>query len=447
MVRMQQPLMPTMLQASGAALMSRVLLVLAGLGSSILLPLVLDQTAVGQFFMAQILIAGLSTVALFGLSPSIPAAVTSAVASGDLGRARQSVIQIGAISIVAAVVTSVLAFTVLPPVIDRLGIEHAADWLLVLPVVVAIVPFTSQTTILTELLRATHGYKAAANLSALAGSFTVLYLVLAMLTGCGATVRNVLLAGLAGSALCTCVGSALLFRQMRKWPRTAQAPASLGATVWHTLPNLLSTLVLFALSQFDILLLSAWSGAQEVAIYGIAIRFSNLLILPLAIANAALAPIAVELRTRCRLQDLQRILRQVALTCAALAVLPYLGVVVFGPWLISVWNVNYVASYWLMLILGLGQILHASCGAAGMLLMTGGDQLAAMRITLATGLVTVVLCPLGLHFAGSLGLALAAALGNVLQVAGFCWRVRLRFALEPSLWAFLRPATVLGDVK
>lgn len=444
---MQQPLMPSMLQASGTALISRMLLVLAGFGSSVLLPLVLDQTTVGRFFLAQIAIAGLSIAAQFGLTLTIPATVTRAVATGDLGRARQAVIQISLISMIAAGLISTGLLLLLPPIIDYSEAEHSKEWLLILPVITAIVPFTSQAGILTELLRATHSYKAAANLRALAGSFTVIYLILVLITGSEASLRTVLFAGLAGSALCAFLGAVLLLRRMRDWPRTALVPLGFGATIRHTLPNLLSSLVLFGLAQFDVLLLSVWSGPYEVALYGIALRFSTLLVIPLSIANTALAPIAVELRARDRFEDLQRILQQVATVSAALALLTYLGMAVFGPWLIGIWHPEYEPAYRLMLILGLGQVVQASCGAAGMLLMTGDDQLAAMRITLATGLVTVVLCVLGLYAAGNPGLAAGAALGNVLQVAAFTWRVRWRFALEPSLLVFVKPAMEPREAK
>jgi len=438
--------MPTMLQASGAALASRMALTLAGFVSSLLLPLVLSQTSVGQFFLAQILIAALTIVAQLGLTLSIPALVTAAIAADDLGRARRAAIQVGVLCLGAAVLTGLATLAALPPVLDLLRAQRAADWRMILPVAVAIAPFASLTAVLAELLRATHAYKAAANLAALAGFATPLYLIAALLSG-GGSILAVLLAGLAGSILCVGLGAALLMRRMRDWPRVALAPPSLRAIIRQTLPNLFTSLALFALAQFDILLLSAWSGAAEVAIYGVAMRISILLVAPLAIANAALAPIAMELRIRRKLEELQRILRQVAAACALLAVLPYLGLAVLAPWLIGLWNPDYAAAYPLILILGFGQIVHASCGAAGMLLVTGGDQQAAMRMTLTTGALAVALCWLGLAWGGSPGLAAGAALGNILQVASFARRVRSRFGLEPSLLAFLRPASGLGAAE
>lgn len=430
--------MPTMLQASGAALASRLLLLLAGVGSSVLLPLVVDQATVGRFFAIQIAIAGLSIAAQLGLGLTIPMAVTGAVSAGDLGRAHRAVIRIATISTLATSTVGAASFLLFAQAARHLGTEGAEDWLRIAAVASATIAFTGQASVVVELLRATHAYRSASNLRAAAGSFTAFYLILVLTTGGETTLENVLLAGAAGWALCTLSGGALLVRRIRSWPRTFVTPApGTGTLIRTTLPNLLTSVVLFALAQFDIVLLSLLAEPEAVAVYGVALRISSVLVIPLAVANAALAPIAVEMRTRGKLRELQRILMQVAAVCTALALVPYIGLAAFGPWLIETWHPEYEAAYGLVMILGLGQVVHAACGAAGMLLMTGGDQGAAMRITLATGVMTVAACVLGLHLAGTTGLAAGAALGNVAQVVCFSWRVRRRFSLEPTLLPLL----------
>lgn len=428
---------PTFSTAGKAALFSRGLIILSGVVSSILLPLVLDQTSVGQFFLAQILIAGLSTFGQLGLTYSIPATVTEAASIGDFGRARRLAVGTVALAASAGLVAAAVAWLTLSAFGSWLEMEGLPGWIAAVPIIAAIVPLTTLTAVLVELLRAVHAIRASANLAAIAGTLTAAYLTFVLATGAAANLREVLQVGLVGSGICVLFGAFLATWTMSGWKAPARKAVSLSEILLYTLPNLLTTLLLFALAQIDILLLSMFGAMSDVAKYGIALRFSALLLLPLGIANMAFAPLAVQARSTSNEAAIHQMLSKLVMVSAALALLLYVGFVLAGYALITLWNATYLDSYALALILGLGQVVHACGGSAGILLMIWGDQRRAVVITVVTSLVTVALCFLGLRYGGMYGLALGAALGNVLQVLSFVHRVKRRFNFDPSLLGVL----------
>ncbi len=189
---------PSFWRAGAEALFGRVLLIASGVASSIVLPLALDQTTVGQFFFAQIVIAGISTFGQLGLAFSIPAVVTRAASLGDFGRARQSATWMLTLSSFAGLLGGGIAWMVLPHLHPSLDADNMSPWLAAIPVIAAIIPLTTLSAVLVELLRAVHQIRAAANLATLASISTVAYLAFVLFVGTHASLVGVLLAGLGG---------------------------------------------------------------------------------------------------------------------------------------------------------------------------------------------------------------------------------------------------------
>ena len=429
---------PSFWRAGAEALFGRVLLIASGVASSIVLPLALDQTTVGQFFFAQIVIAGISTFGQLGLAFSIPAVVTRAASLGDFGRARQSATWMLTLSSFAGLLGGGIAWMVLPHLHPSLDADNMSPWLAAIPVIAAIIPLTTLSAVLVELLRAVHQIRAAANLATLASISTVAYLAFVLFVGTHASLVGVLLAGLGGAALGVMIGAFQSFNVMQGWRQAPKRPVKIFSIIAQALPNLFTTLILFGVSQADMLILSLFGEINEVAKYGIALRFSAVLLIPLGIVNAAFAPLAVQLHTTRDEINLRDIMQKLVALVAATSLFLYACFALAGHSLISIWNMSYLESYKITLILGAGQVLHASGGSAGILLLVWGDQRYALMLTLVTSALTILLCLIGFGFGGIAGLAGGAAFSNAFQVFCFVRRVRSRFELDPSLWAALR---------
>ncbi|RWM29464.1 hypothetical protein [Mesorhizobium sp.] len=426
---------PSMLRASGAVAAGRIAILAAGLGSSLLLPLALPQDRVGIYFIAQILTSGFAILAMTGLIFTAPALVSAAAAQGDFGRARDVIMRIQAIVVGFGLIIA-CGFWLAERWI-AFG-ENAAAWSGVLAVVALQIPCAALGAVQVELLRAIHSIRSSAFLMAFPNTVVTLFLAFALTTRLEPNLHQVLLCSFVGYAIAAAVGAFSIFSSCRRWNEPAKDPIGMPAIIRRTLPNLATTMVLFGLSQVDMILLTLFSSLQEIAQYGIALRISTVLIMPLSIANSAFAPSAVHLWTLGDRAGLQKSLRMLVSVATLLTFLMYVGLASLGYTLVHLWNPHYEDSLGLALILGAGQLGHVLGGSSGILLMVLGDERVAFRITLATGVATVTLCFVGILVGGPFLLASAAALCNVLQVFFFAKRVRDRFEVDATVLALLR---------
>jgi len=426
--------LPSMLRASGAAAAGRIAILAAGVGSSLLLPLALPQDKVGIYFIAQILTSGFAILAMAGLTFTAPALVSAAAAQGDFGRARDVIMRIQGIVGGFGLILG-CCFWIAEPWVS-LG-ESAAAWRGVLAIVAFQIPCAALGAVQVELLRAIHSIRSSALLMAFPSTVVALFLAFAMSTRLQPDLHQVLLCSLAGYALAAVVGAISISSACRRWNESAHDPIGTVSIIYRTLPNLATTLVLFGLSQVDMILLTLFSSLQEIAQYGIALRISAMLIMPLSIANSAFAPTAVHLWTLGDRAGLQKAVRLLVSVATLLTFLMYAGLATLGYTLVHLWNPHYENSLWLALVLGAGQLGHVLGGSSGILLMVLGDEKVAFRITLFTGVATVALCCLGILVGGPFWLAAAAALCNVLQVYFFAKRVRERFNIDATVLALV----------
>ncbi|PPQ14331.1 hypothetical protein CV770_37490 [Bradyrhizobium sp. AC87j1] len=406
---------------------------ISGFANSLLLPVVLNQRGIGQYFLAQLVIAGIGTFCQLGFSFSIPSQVTQAVARKDLGRARSLAVTmlcfsagLGGLVVITGVVAS-------PWIVEFLELADRATWIAALPVVAVVGASASLAAVIVDLLRAVHAVRTAANLAALASISVGAYAGFLLVIGQQATLSGALLANLAGSMGIITLGLSLFWLRSFDWPRSAHKPVQATALLRETVPNFSTTLLLFGLSNLEVIILGSLGSLNEVAQYGLALRFSAVLVMPLAIANAAAAPLAVHALSTNDTAALGGILARVSFGAAGTAGAFYIGFATVGYGFIALWDSKYHDTYWLTLVLGLGNVLHACGGAAGVLLMIWRDQNRAFMIVVANSAVTVIFCLLGYRYGGMFGLAFAACSGNVLQVACFVLRARARFGVDPSL--------------
>jgi O-antigen/teichoic acid export membrane protein len=157
-----------------------------------------------------------------------------------------------------------------------------------------------------------------------------------------------------------------------------------------------------------------------------------LLLLPLAVVNAVIAPIIVALWAQQRVAALQAMLSTTATVAALAAGSLYLAFVLFGRSFIAmVWSDQYDAVYLLFLILGIGQVMHNAAGSSGVMLVLLGRQFDAMRLTIVFGIGTIAAALVSVNLWTTIGVAFAFAGGNFLQTLAFARAVQRHFKLNP----------------
>lgn len=419
--------------------MGRLLTLFTGFASVLLLPLMLPQAAVGTYFMVQILVVGLSTFVQCGLTYSIPSLVSASVAKNDLGRARRLLTVFLAFIATFGTIVSVSLWLLSLPLENYLTGLSPCITQTAVQLVAATVTLTACSFLLAEALRAIHVVRVAAMLNAIPGTLLVAgLLTFYAIDRSALTLELVFMTAAAGHLVAIVIGIYYVLRVTSAWTSPPQEPISASKIVQNALPSLATTMVLFGLSQLDMLLMASFGTLDEVANYGVALRLATLLVMPLSIANSAFAPILVHRWSIKDLSGMRDILKRVVIVCVVLALLAYLMLALLGKLVVDVWNPAYALAYPLALILGAGYIGHVLGGSSGTLLMVLGDQRVTFAITVAWGLVTLALSLVAVLNAGPLALAATSAACNAAQVLFFSMRLHMKMGIHASIVAAAR---------
>ncbi|MEO5819177.1 MAG: hypothetical protein ABIT71_01615, partial [Vicinamibacteraceae bacterium] len=418
----------------------RLLQLATGAILALLLPRLMSAAEVGTFFLAQVAIAVGAVIAQWGLPFIVPGAVGEALARRD-GAAAGAICR-AALLLCALASLGVCASAALGAVLwpDRSGVAlgFAPS---TLAVILAIVPFAALGTVLGEMHRASRGIAIASLLPNAQGLAVAGLAIVATVLGRRPDAGALLLAGLAGVAMAFAVGLTVLQRRL-DLSATSDEPrariAGLSALAW---PVLMTNVGAVGLALADTAIAGVVGGAVDAAHYGLGLRLSSLLALPLGVVNVTLTPRIVALWADGDRPGLQRVLTITATAASGTAVLGLLGLLglrVVG--LQAIWDASYAPALTIGVILGLGQVLQACGGSSGHLLMLLGHQKAFMRVSLTVGVIAVVLGSAAMTWWGITGLAAVMALATAGQTLACVLLARRRLGLQT--WP--RPGTGRG---
>ncbi len=166
--------------------------------------------------------------------------------------------------------------------------------------------------------------------------------------------------------------------------------------------------------EANLILLGALNGSDEaglegVALFNVASKVAQLLIIALTATNAILQPISADLFARKKLSDLQRIVSIGANGVFAIAVAGAAVLYVGSGYLGAIFGPQFSASAPYLIVLIFGQVVNAFTGPSLLLLNMTGHQRDAARIMGIAALINVVLNVLLIQAYGALGAAYATA--------------------------------------
>src|SRR5262249_55627328 len=122
----------------------------------------------------------------------------------------------------------------------------------------------------------------------------------------------------------------------------------------------LSLAATYVLSQADLWVCGTLLPREEVAIYGIAQRFTAFVSMPLMIFGSVATPTIAELFAKGDWENFRKVVARGTFITTLFALGAFLGLMAVGwPALRYLFGVDYTAAYPVFLILGLGQVLHA----------------------------------------------------------------------------------------
>lgn len=216
-------------------------------------------------------------------------------------------------------------------------------------------------------------------------------------------------------AITFCMGGYLLFRVQPQGARQCKT-AKMNHRIWFRsiVPlSLVSGLQLIS-QNTDLLMLGLLRPSEEVGLYKIALSVSTLTILGLTAFNLVIQPYVVEFHKNKELVKLQRIISAGAGAAVAFTVPVVAVFIFFGRELISLfYGAAFADANIALIVLSLGSISTAYFGAAGVLLTMAGLEKSLVGLLSISTLSNVALNSLFIPPFGILGAATATALSTI----------------------------------
>ena len=185
-------------------------------------------------------------------------------------------------------------------------------------------------------------------------------------------------------------------------------------------------------TEIVIIMLGQINGVENSGIYRLCARGAELVSFVLAAFNVTIAPTFSRLHAQGNLQELSRLTAKTA-RVALLASLPVALPLMFtSDWVLRfLYGPGFAVGATALAILCFGQLLCVIAGPAGSLLTMTGHERDAVKGTLASLIVTILLAVILIPRWGLNGAAAAAALGMVIRNGINCWHVSRRLDIKP----------------
>lgn len=200
--------------------------------------------------------------------------------------------------------------------------------------------------------------------------------------------------------------------------------------------------LLVVVQQADLWLVGALLLAEDTARYGAALRLVLLVSVPLLVVNQVVPPLVAAMTETGETRRLERALRVTATLAGAPALAILLTFAVAGaPLLTLVYGPFYADAAPILTILSLGHLVNVWAGSCGIVLVQTGHQRVLLTTSAVAGAVLVVGAAAAARPFGTIGVAVAASLAqvvqNVLMVRAVRRRVGVRTTVDPGA---IRPA-------
>ena len=386
------------MQVTGAALSFLATLLVAKL---------IGVTGLGLFFLSITVVEIGATVARLGLEGAALKSIAIARDSDDRAMMATLYRRCAGIGAVSAIVTALLA-CLLAHLISTVA-ASSPDFLAQVPLLAyALVPVTL-LPIQTEALKAT-GRPAAAAFFQTVFPQGMLLLFSAVLAWHGLASIKLILTAYALAFSLAVVASAIRWASIveKFWLKSVVSSRALLQT---SMPMLAVSSLNLAMAWTDTLALGLFSSADQVGLYGVALRIASTTAFVLTAANSVVAPEFAALHAGGRHADLERLVQRSAFWVLIVASPMILVFLVFPAEILSLFGEPFVVGSWPLRILALAQLVNAATGqVVPLLIMTGHAN--AMRNNLALAAV--------LNVAGNLALVPSlGALGAAISTA-FC---------------------------
>lgn len=404
-----------LLSGSAWAFAGRIATAFTAFASTALLARLLSPGDFGVYLLAFSVVSVGALVGALGLDHAVVRLVAESVGLNQLGRARRVLGKVLVLGLLGALGVGVL-YMLVGGVVGRY-VFHAPALAAVTGLVAGWMALTALQQLLAGAFRSLHDIRLASVFYSLAAGalLTVSLAVVWLLMG-RATLVTVLLLTVGSGFASAMLASWLLYRKMASLPSggATDRVARFGGILGMAWPLLSINVLWFALGQgqVDLWIVGAFRPQHEAAIFGAAARAAILVGMPALVFNAVVSPLIVEMYAQGKKRELERALRVTTTLAAIPAFLTMVAFISLGaPIMGFLFGDYYREGATILALLSVGQFVNVWVGPCGQALMMTEHQGLALAITVAGGLLMIVLGVGAVGPYGATGVAVATAVG------------------------------------
>lgn len=168
----------------------------------------------------------------------------------------------------------------------------------------------------------------------------------------------------------------------------------------------------YLIGQSDIWLVKTISSPIEIANYGVAISLAKYVSAANMLIYSAIPAIVIDLYNKKKFEDLTAVMRKVASFSAIAATIIFVILLFAGRIIInSLYGESYNKSYEVLIILSIGHLVNSLLGNPLLIVLAAGGDKMVFLLNAAVAIVSIIFGLILGNWLGSIGIALAFALG------------------------------------
>jgi O-antigen/teichoic acid export membrane protein len=190
--------------------------------------------------------------------------------------------------------------------------------------------------------------------------------------------------------------------------------------------------------ELTIILVGLFVPSDELAVYAVGFRVALIIRFGLQAIYAYVGPEVSALLAKEDTQGLQRMVNRSARLGLAGTLAGAVILLVLGKHILGLFGPEFVAAYWVMIIVSLSQVAQGAVGPAVRLLTISGHEKQCMVVFGVSGLLTAVLIMLLVPAYGITGAAISASTGIIIWSFWFRSLVAREIGVRPEILSALR---------
>lgn len=398
---------------------AKIIIMLAGLGTQVVLARLLGPELLGVFFLF-LSIVGVSVMLVkAGIDRTILRLVAEAHGRGDWGEIRGLV----KTSLILVAVTGAAVTVLLKVFSFPIGTNWFQSPLLsqVIGAGCILVFLQGLQGIIGESFRGLHAIGRASYFQGpVSSSLFMFSLLILWIYNVEAGLNLVVFLSMVSFAISISIAGGLLMRLIMSHGAEAKK-TDVKNMLSIASPMFITSAAVFILGQMDIFVLGMFMAKSEVGFYGAASRLAVMVGFIILIINANVQPIMADLYHKKDFHKLERILRTTATMGLGVCIPVSLALIVWGDRIIKLfYGAEFVEGAQVLAILTVGKFMHVSLGSSGALLQMTGFHKPMMNISIIVALLSVASFFLVVRPYGKEGVAIVSAVAltvqNLLQV-------------------------------